>query len=341
MKTLRYSLRVPLTFAAVLCMCIVTEAANFTTTTSQAGGANWTATIWNPGAVAPTAGNTYECVFNGTAWGNNTGNTRIRNALLDGVLTFPGDSLTLNTNTDIRFKRANSGANNVVSAVSATILNFPGVDGNPGLILNGGVLNPGDDNGFVITGRVHVAGGGIIGNGDNGGGNEQREFRAIHLRGFLTGTGSITMVQGQPTNANMMACDGSGYSGNWIVQAGFLRGDGSNSLGTGSIFVTPTNGAAAQASLNYSVLELNYNISSPGILVLSNNPTSGSVARMILHQNCTFSAISINGTALTSGAHPYAELAATFPSNFAPAGSGSLIRLARPQMLWPSVVTRR
>src|SRR4051794_10299379 len=105
------------------------QAANFTTVISQPGGQNWTGTIWDPGPTAPAAGNTYECIDNGTPFGNGLANTRIRNPASAGVQTFPGDSLTLNTNTEIRAK------------ASGAILNFPGVGGKPGLILNGGVLN--------------------------------------------------------------------------------------------------------------------------------------------------------------------------------------------------------
>src|SRR5262249_28994311 len=107
---------------------------NLITKTSQGAGAAWTATIWttNNGtgngvgaAVAPIAGNTYTEITNGTAFGNNTGNTRTRNPVVSGVTTFLGDSLTLTTNTDIRFKTA-----------TGLICNFPGVGGNPGLILS-------------------------------------------------------------------------------------------------------------------------------------------------------------------------------------------------------------
>src|SRR6476659_1407372 len=45
---------------------------------------------------------------------------------------------------------------------------------------------------------------------------------------------------------------------------------------------------------------------------------------MILHQNVTFGGVTINGTALSNGAHPYSELAANFPANFAAGGSGSI-----------------
>src|SRR6266581_9715153 len=122
---------------------------NLITKTSQGAGANWTALIWqtNNGtgngvgtAVAPIAGNTYTEITNGTAFGNNTADTRTRNPTAGGLTTFPGDSLTLTTNTDIRFKTG-----------TGLICNFPGVGGNPGLILNGGILGAGDNAVFNIA----------------------------------------------------------------------------------------------------------------------------------------------------------------------------------------------
>src|SRR4051794_8879515 len=121
-------------FAGVLCTCALlvllnsARAASFTTVVVQPGGQNWGGAIWDPGLVAPSAGNTYETLENGVPFGSNQANTRIRNPAAVGVQTFPGDSLTLNTNTEIRAKQPGA------------ILNFPGTNGNPGLILKGGVL---------------------------------------------------------------------------------------------------------------------------------------------------------------------------------------------------------
>ena len=104
------------------------------------------------------AGNTYRLLFNNTAFGNNQGNTRIRNPAAAGVQTFPGDSLTMDANTEIRPK-----------AVGA-ILNFPGVGGNPGLILNGGVLGAGDTTVFEWREASAWQRNWIIAPGDNGAG---------------------------------------------------------------------------------------------------------------------------------------------------------------------------
>src|SRR5882672_4270027 len=91
-------------------------AATFFTRDTQ-GQVNTWASIWTNASqmtkVAPTAGNTYELVFNGTAFGSTaTGggvnNTRFRNpygtGAVGGVQTFPGDSLTVNADTEIRCK---------------------------------------------------------------------------------------------------------------------------------------------------------------------------------------------------------------------------------------------
>lgn len=157
--------------------CCAVQAAQFTTTTTQAGGQAWTNTIWQPGGVSPVAGNTYECLNNGTPYGANaTGgsvnNTRIRNIATAGLQTFPGDQLTLNTNSEIRAEQAGA------------ILNFPGVGGNPGLILNGGMLNAGDDAQFVITGKVRVAATSFIVPADNGAG-AITPLRGFNFRGHF------------------------------------------------------------------------------------------------------------------------------------------------------------
>src|SRR3954470_2980978 len=113
------------------------RAATLVTTNSQAANLSWTNLIWktnvtDPNSLAPVAGNSYVAINNGIPFGNNANNTRLRNPAFAGLQTFPGDFLRLETNTEIRMKTAGA------------ILNFPGVSGNPGLILNGGCLNTGD-----------------------------------------------------------------------------------------------------------------------------------------------------------------------------------------------------
>src|SRR5882724_7039977 len=123
--------------AAILPMASQAAGTNLITKTSQASGQNWTAVIWqtnngsgNTGVgagVAPIAGNTYTAVSNTLSIANGVANTRLRPPTT-GNATFPGDSLTMMTNTEMRFKVGSTGNS----------MNFPGVGGNPGLILKGG-----------------------------------------------------------------------------------------------------------------------------------------------------------------------------------------------------------
>ena len=59
-------------------------------------------------------------------------------------------------------------------------------------------------------------------------------------------------------------------------------------------------------------------MNSAGTLTLTNG------GRLILHQNCAFTAVIIEGTALASGMHSYQELATNFPGNIATGGAGFL-----------------
>src|SRR5436190_6716829 len=235
MKNSCISLRLLYASLALLCAAVSARAANFVTKASVGSGNHWSnPLIWsnppNTAVSAPVAGNTYELLFNGTAWGNNTANSRLRNPATDGLQTFPGDSLQMNTNTDIRFKRGAGTA-----PISATISHFPGVGGQPGLIMNGGVLNPGDDSIFIVTGRVHLAAQSILSTGDNGGGG-QKELRGVYLRGVLTCTNNLVILLSGQQTPHVTDADASAFTGNWIIQNGFLRasnyvGGGTNSLG--------------------------------------------------------------------------------------------------------------
>jgi hypothetical protein len=310
--------------SVLLCIPYRIQAANLTTTTSQAAGQNWTGTIWktnSPGmatnaaaGVAPVAGNTYETVFNGILIGNGLGNTRIRNPVATGVLTFPGDSLTMYTNTELRAKQPGA------------ILNFPGTNANPGLILNGGMLNGGDDTTFPITGKVQVISQSYISHGANGGGGGVSPNRAFNFTGNLSGTGNMVIINSGTSVPQQVSGTSNTFSGQWIIQCGLLRGNsnGTNALGTNSITVDPLYSGYTNAMPSASSppgpawFEPAYDLNSAGRLTLTN----GGI--MILHQNCIFSSILIEGVSLTPGTHFYPELAASFPGNFASGGSGSL-----------------
>jgi len=318
-------------FIAAQCFCSAAHAANLTTASVLGNGTNWTYPIWKTNgtglAVSPIAGNTYGCVFNGVAFGNNKNNTRIRNPASAGMQTFPGDSLTLTTNTELRAKQ------------EGAVLNFPGVGGNPGLILNGGVLNAGDDAVFVITGKVQVATQSYICPADAGGG-AVTPLRGFDISGQLSGSGTMVIFQAGTTVAQQISGNSNTFSGRWIVKAGWLLGSGLNSLGTNDITVDPNFVLLLDSSIinvaGPALFEVNYDLNSAGQLILTN----GSV--MNLHQNCAFSAVKVEGASLSPGTHYYAELAANFPSNFAPGGSGGITvqSYGSPPPVAPTVATQ-
>src|SRR5262249_32652587 len=108
-------------FCAAFILIALVQAASaieFVTVNSEPVTSNWTASVWYPNGggslSSPVAGNTYRTMANGVNIANNAGNTRVRNPNSSGVQTFPGDSLTLGPNTDLKAQNPSA------------ILDFPG-----------------------------------------------------------------------------------------------------------------------------------------------------------------------------------------------------------------------
>ena len=314
--------------AGLLCRPAVLQAGtNLVTTTTQASGANWTAAIWktnngsNVGigtAVAPVAGNTYTMVSNGTKLGNGASNTRVRGPAATGLQTFPGNQLTMGLDTEIRAK------------TSGSILGFFGVNGQPGLVTTsaGGVWNMGDDGTSTITGRVQVAASTYISHANNGtGGGVTANARNLVLSCILSGNGNVTIINARTNTAQTVSGNSNTFSGQWTVQCGWLLGSGTNSLGTNSITVDPgslgylvdlPNATSPNNGPGSAVVEFGYDINSGGVLTLTNGGT------LRLHQNCAFSAVLIEGVALTPGTHFMPELLANYGNNIVGGSSGSI-----------------
>jgi Concanavalin A-like lectin/glucanases superfamily len=326
------------------------RAASMFANSSQGSGASWTNAIWktnNTGTAVgwpthPSLGNTYTYIPNATPWGNNLGNARTRNPVASSttVIIFPGDSLTMTTNTEIRTKNITSGA------TGAPTLNFPGVGGNPGLILDGGILNVGDDGVPSFSGKIQVAGTSFLCPGDNGAGTTVRRLRAITISGQLSGSGSLVILQTTTNLAQTISGTGNTYSGQWFVKAGRLLGATVDSLGTNSITVDPNllpppplNATVAATNgwfLGPAVVEVNYTLNSAGVLTLIN----GGI--MKLHGSAVFSAAYIEGIGLSAGTHYFPELLASFPNNFEPGGYGAITiqPYGAPPALPPLILTQ-
>jgi hypothetical protein len=203
MNKLTFFSRIIVCAFAVSCACATALGAHFTTTVSQGStGADWLQAIWQPGPVAPTAGNTYECLSG-----------RIRNPhpgspsdTTIGVKTFPGDWLQLSGNSEIRCK----GPGNT--------LNFPGVDGNAGLIFNGGVIDVGDAGLFPLTGVVLVQANSRITCGDG-----TQADRGWTLAAEIRGSASLQITKQVASTAvpavNVTSVNNP-FSGTWRVLSG-------------------------------------------------------------------------------------------------------------------------
>jgi hypothetical protein len=309
------------------------QAATLITTNVQAAGANWTAAIWktlitDTTFVAPVAGNNYVAIPNGILQSGNVNSTRLRNPATDGTQTFPGDSLTVQTNGEIRFKKGAT-AGVTFPFVTPTISSFPGVGGNPGLILDGAVLDPGDDATFPIAGSVRVAGDTILGLCDGGiNSATPTPLRGLQFTAALSGTGSLIVVGGVTNFANAEVTSvNNSYTGSWIVKAGWLKGTGSNSLGKGNITLNPTYSvsstlitAGANTALSNGPVrfELNYNIDTPGTLTVSGD------SQIVLHQDLRFAKVFVDGNPIPNGTYTYADIVTAFPTHIVGGGSGSI-----------------
>ena len=314
------------------------QGTHFITTVSQSAGSSWTDPIWQTNSsatpISPIAGNTYEEVYNSTPIAFGAGNTRIRNPTSNGPQTFPGDSLTVDTNTEIRFKDTANENEQMI---------FPGVGNNPGLILNGGLLNDGDDGNFILLGTIQAASGMLsclapaanLGNAPP----LTEPNRTFTIGAILSGNGTLAVIL-TPTNSPILVTNAQNtFVGNWLIQEGWLIGTTPQCLGTGNFTVDPlagnNNNPQALSSLTaltletsntlgngggntaYAVLDFSYPAVCPGTVILTNG------GLMNLHTDCTLGAMRIEGTHLSLGTHTYAQLSAEF-TNFLQGGLGSI-----------------
>ena len=235
----RWKFGVTLTLLSMVCH--LAQSAHYTTTVNRVSGAHWHNAIWQPGTVAPAGGNTYECLTRPSS-----PPTRIRCPASDGVQTFVGDSLTMDYSSEIRVKKGSTSPGN-------TKINFPGIGGNPGLILNGGNLDVGDGNWICgLQGVILVTANSTFTCGDA----TSTSSRGWRIEGELRGTAGLT-VSNKFVNELAMEITSSNnpYTGTWTLEGGIFRAAGVNSLGFGNIVINP--GASG------AVFEPMYDVKSP------------------------------------------------------------------------------
>jgi hypothetical protein len=310
-----------------------------------------------PGTVTDTTTNYnfYSLTNNGIQLGNGTGTALIRNpysANTPTVISFPGDTLILQTNAQLRFKNL-GGVGTFVSGVNyATPTNlFLGNFGLPGLILNGGCLNNGQSgSGFVIGGSIYANPGSQSYLNPADSFNQDTVSRGLIFQAQLTGSGAIALLNGNSGAAVPVPTPFSGtsnnFTGTWIVMSGWLQGsgdgtgDGYNSLGTNQTVVfdidplwnPPSGGTSGGYGFSNNpavsgggnaffyngpaVLDFGSSLANlGGSLILTNG------GQLYMHGNILLSNVTVEGTSLAPGTYSYSDLATAYPNNFVPSTS--------------------
>ena len=149
--------------------------------------------------------------------------------------------------------------------------------------------------------------------------------RGFNFLATLVGDGNLSLDYGHDFGATgvtapavQISSSNPTFTGDWIVNAGWLQGSGPNSLGFGDITLT-----SAQAA---STLDLNYDLNNPtGALTLA-----GTTSKLVLDQNLTFGSVSINGSSLAPGFYSFAALNSSFDANIVDGGTGSITVIPEP-----------
>jgi len=227
--------------------------------------------------------------------------------------TFPGQSLTLNTNTILFYK----GGNNQIDFYT-------------NLVLKGGVLVKalgGAASTAIITGAVQVVSQSFLSSGttSNRLAVPSTSAEVFNIAGALSGSGNLYIMDFITNSPNIISGGNNnlGYHGTFVVQCGALLGTNVGSLGTNSSVIVDPNNTLYKADMpnvnttinGLAVFDVAYAYNTSGTLTLTNN------GLMNLRQHCAFGAVTINGTPLTAGDHTYTELAGNFPGYFFPGGS--------------------
>jgi hypothetical protein len=273
---------------------------NFTTVLNQPLGSDWdTPNTWND-----TNSATYlAAVYPGSTFMVLPGaNLRTPNAAQDttfpiyaGSLEIDGDGVFANPVAPhigtLQFKHASNGR----------------VTFNK-LVMNGGQLNNGQDNSYVvIAGEIDIlTNTPIFEPNDSGTGD-----RGYQIDAWLTGNGTIEVhlhVPG-PTITRPLNVTGTSntFAGKWNIVNGTVLGSATNSLGNNDIIVSDDFAGPG-------ALETLYNIYNPNAsLVITGLANLGQV---YLHQDDAFMAVNVGGVYLTNGTYTFDVLNALYPGNF-------------------------
>jgi hypothetical protein len=291
---------------------IPARGAQVTLISDMPGGEDWNnGARWSDGAPANSA-NDY---FVGSGAGK-----LLRSPLDAAAATFPGNSLQLDATGIFRLKPLNN---------ATVTLND--------LRMNGGILHNGNGgNTTTVMGAIHVLTPSnldlsVMTNNTFNNGADNPPARTLLLGASIDGAAQLNIGNGVtaalPTSTNFATYSrietqnaNNTFSGGWNVISGILRGVAPGSLGTGNITV----GTAGGFDTDYDVFLEGRSLTLNGL--------------MQLDQNDRFASVSINGTPLAAGTYSAGQLAAQFPNNFVPGGTGSLTVVPEPGSLAVLVV---
>lgn len=145
-------------------------------------------------------------------------------------------------------------------------------------------------------------------------------LQTTKLAGSYSGGGKVVLMASSALLPQNSSGAGAPFTGPWVVAGGWLAATNAGAFGTNSVTVDthyPLDATAAGLPVATTALfEPKYDLNSAGTLTLTNG------GRMLLHQNCAFNAVVIEGVALTNGIYSGQDLAGRFPNNFASSGGG-------------------
>jgi autotransporter-associated beta strand protein len=180
-----------------------------------------------------------------------------------------------------------------------------------GALLGAGSLVKTGPDALTLAGANTYTGGTTISGGT---------LQTTRLWGPYSGGGTVVLMASSVLVSQSISNAGAPFTGQWVIAGGWLAAENAGAFGTNSVIVDPhypiDSSAAGLPVADAACFEPRYDLNSAGTLTLTNG------GRILLHQDCAFAAVTIEGVSLTNGLYSWQDLAARFPNNFPATGGG-------------------
>jgi autotransporter-associated beta strand protein len=194
------------------------------------------------------------------------------------------------------------------------------VGGNNGSSVFSGALTGAGSLSKIGSGTLTLAGANTFTGGTTVSGGPLQTTR---LAGSYSGGGKVILMASSVLQPQSAANAGASFTGEWVIAGGWLAVTNAVGFGTNSVTVDPHYALDPTASslpiASAAWFEPKIDLNSAGTLTLTNG------GRMLLHQNCAFTAVVIEGVSLTNGVYSWQDLSAAFPNNFSTNGAGHIV----------------